>query len=143
MRVVIEVGLTPDRLTTRVVGRAIEYTGPNRVALERRGGTNVIAAIGDDADRVPGAKVVPIVADESFDPTIAAGVVGYLGLLMWDRVHPGWRGPLGLLDRVDVWIAIPGFEQLDAAPRAAFLKALPHRPSLSLTWRVDDEQAST
>lgn len=138
MKVLIEVAATKERLSARVVGRDIAYDGPNRVALSADRGRDLIAAIGADAGAVTGANLVEGVSVEAFDPDVAAGVVGYLGMLMWDRLHPGWRGPLGLLDRVEVRVSIDGYAQVPSDLRRAFVKALPYNPKI--TWWVEGEE---
>jgi len=138
VKVGIEVAVTRERLSARVVGQDIAYEAPNRVVLSTVKGRELIAAIGDDADDTPGARQVEGVAVETFDPTIAAGVVSYLGILMWDRLHPGWRGPLGLLDNVEVRVSIERYEEVSAPLRRAFMKALPYYPGV--TWWVEGEK---
>ena len=140
MKVRIEVAVTSDRLSARVVGRDIAYEAPNRVALSTVKGRELMAAIGDDADDMPGARQVEGVAVEAFDPNIAAGVVSYLGILMWDRLHPDWRGPLGLLDNVEVRVSIERYDAVSARLRRALMKALPYYPGV--TWWVEGEKVS-
>lgn len=138
MKVDIEVTLTRERLLARVVGRGVSYDGPNRVALMEYKGRDRITAIGDDADDVPGARVIEGVAVEWFDPGISAGLVGFLGMKMWDQLHPGWRGPLGLLDSVDVRVSIERYDSVPTEVRRAFTKGLPYNPKI--TWWVDGEK---
>jgi hypothetical protein len=137
----IEIGITAERIAARVIGRPLAFEGPNRVAVVPHKGREVVAGIGDGdtgvlgADGVSGARLVDVVADDAFDAPIAAGVVGFLGVLMWDRLHRGWRGPLGFIDHGGVRVAIDGYTGLDPATRRAFTRALPYNPNL--TWWVE------
>jgi hypothetical protein len=138
VKVLIEVDVSRERLLARVVGKDIAYEAPNRVALSKDNGTERIAAIGDDADDVQSDRVVEGVAVDSFDPVIAAGVVSYLGMHLWERLHPGWRGPLGMLDSVEVRVSIEGYDAVPSALRREFIKTLPYNPNM--TWWVGGEE---
>ena len=126
--------MTADRLTGHVIGTDISLDEPNVVTLVSEKGADLIADIGSSAER-DGAMLAPGLSIDAFDPRIAAGVVGFLGLRMWDRLHPVWRGPLGLLDQVDIRVSIDRFAELPRARRRAFCKALPNKPHL--TWWVE------
>jgi hypothetical protein len=137
MKVDIEVEVTRERLRARVLERDISYDIPNRIALttEKRA---LIAALGDDAVETPDRRVVEGVGVTVFDPRITAGIVELLYLMMRSRLRPGWRGVLGVLDRVRVRVALEGYGSVPHADRRSFTKQLPYEPRT--TWWIEGER---
>ena len=96
---------------------------PNRMAYNARG---LVIAIGDHGTEVPTdvARAVPIYRAVGFDPRETASAVLFYTRLAHQEVRRGLAQVLGLFDRFDLILDLPGYSEIAAGSRAAFEKQL-------------------
>ena len=139
MKITLDVSLSSTRIRALLRDGTVVFDEVAVVALKPKGnGENDVVGIGSDRIDLEGTTLVPVVSQIQFDPDLAAVVVGYVTLKVWNDMRPGWRQVQMLLDRMDAWIAVEGYERLTKEDQRRFTKAL--RPFPRLTWWVAGEK---
>lgn len=140
MRITIDIELTSDRIAAHLRDGTVLFDDVAQVGIRptRDGSSEVIGMGRDSRSSEPSALVMPVVSRSNFDPGIAAAAARFIALKSWSDLRPSWTAILGIFDRIEVSIAIEGYERLTREDQRAFIRYLPYYRQI--TWWVGGEK---
>lgn len=123
MILTVEFRADGDRWRVRVPETGFMRDEPNRMAYNARGH---VISMGDHGRDIATdvARAVPIYRADGFDPDETAGAVLFFTMLAHQEVRRGLAQVLGLFDRYDLILDLPGYSGIAARSRDAFEKQL-------------------
>jgi hypothetical protein len=139
LRITIDVSLTHEKITAQLPDGTVVFDDVAVVALRPDAkGRQLIAGIGSDRPDRESTTVVPLVTQIQFQADLSAWVIWFVVMKVWNDIRPGWKAPLMLIDRVEAWVTIEGYERLTQDERRKFTKSLPY--DRNITWWVGGEK---
>jgi hypothetical protein len=139
VRITLDVSLTYERITARFDDGTVKFDEPAIVywKLDRKGNRYIVGIGSDQLDR-ESATVEPALSQIRFDPVLAASIVSYAVMKVWNDLRPKWGGILMTLDSVTARVTLENYDHLTPQEQKLFKSAL--RPFPRLSWWVNGEK---